>query len=204
MKQAVIVRGPRGGAASVPRSSSLRNAGSALKHQAVAPPIHRRQLLEGAASLLVAGAATLCAAPPTAFAAPAARAPGDWSTPGLAVSERFLRITMVAARVAAPILHNTPRAPPQVPEDPSAPKFYKTPGGVKVQQLIKGSGPVAAAGDTVLFDYTLRRADGYFVYVSRRGVCVCVLHHPALFGGGGNSSRDVRLSIPPPPITPIP
>lgn len=55
----------------------------------------------------------------------------------------------------------------QVPEDPSAPKFFKTPGGVKVQELVRGAGPVAAAGDSVLFDYTLRRADGYFVYVSK-------------------------------------
>lgn len=54
----------------------------------------------------------------------------------------------------------------QVPEDPTAPKFFRTPGGVKVQQLLAGSGPAAAAGDSVLFDYTLRRADGYFVYVS--------------------------------------
>jgi hypothetical protein len=59
-----------------------------------------------------------------------------------------------------------PPPPQQVPEDPDAPKFFKTPGGVKVQELARGAGAPAGPGDTVLFDYTLRRADGYFVYVS--------------------------------------
>ncbi|GBF99063.1 hypothetical protein Rsub_11834 [Raphidocelis subcapitata] len=99
----------------------------------------RRQLLGG----LAAGAA-IAAAPRAATAAPAAapqaRAPGDWTTPGLAV-----------------------------PEDPSAPRFFRTASGVKVQELARGAGPSAAEGDTVLFDYTLRRADGYFVYATVEG-----------------------------------
>ena len=49
---------------------------------AVEPVLHRRQVLEGAAAALALASA---AAPLAASAAPAARAPGDWSTPGLAV-----------------------------------------------------------------------------------------------------------------------
>ncbi|KAI8469354.1 MAG: hypothetical protein J3K34DRAFT_385891 [Monoraphidium minutum] len=96
--------------------------------------------------LLAEGAAVLAAVVAVPGAARAAtgsstRAPGDWTTPGL-----------------------------NVPEDPTAPKFYRTPGGVKVQELAVGSGPPAAPGDAVLFDYTLRRADGYFVYATLEGV----------------------------------
>lgn len=62
-------------------------------------------------------------------------AAGDWSSPGLAA-----------------------------PEDDAAPKFFKTARGVKVQQLAAGSGPEAQSGDFVLFDYVLRRSNGYFIY----------------------------------------
>jgi hypothetical protein len=62
-------------------------------------------------------------------------ATGDWSSPGLAT-----------------------------PEDEYAPKFFKTASGVKVQELAPGSGPTAQTGDFVLFDYVLRRANGYFIY----------------------------------------
>lgn len=62
-------------------------------------------------------------------------ASGDWSSPGLAT-----------------------------PEDEYAPKFFKTASGVKVQELAPGSGPTAQTGDFVLFDYVLRRANGYFIY----------------------------------------
>jgi hypothetical protein len=62
-------------------------------------------------------------------------ASGDWSSPGLAT-----------------------------PEDEHAPKFFKTASGVKVQELAPGSGPTAQTGDFVLFDYVLRRANGYFIY----------------------------------------
>lgn len=79
-----------------------------------------------ALGLAAAAVATAVAAPLTA-APPAAAAKagaGDWSSPGLAA-----------------------------PEDEAAPKFYKTAGGVKVQELTVGSGPAAQMGDTVLFDY---------------------------------------------------
>lgn len=56
---------------------------------------------------------------------------GDWSSPGLSV-----------------------------PVDESAPKFSKTASGVRIQELAMGSGPAAAVGDAVLFDYVLRRANG--------------------------------------------
>lgn len=60
---------------------------------------------------------------------------GDWSSPGLAT-----------------------------PEDDDQPKFFKTASGAKVQQLTAGSGPEAKPGDSVLLDYVLRRANGYFIY----------------------------------------
>jgi hypothetical protein len=43
------------------------------------------------------------------------------------------------------------------PEDASAPKFYRTPSGVRVQELIEGNGPAPNNGDTVLIDFVLRR-----------------------------------------------
>jgi len=66
---------------------------------------------------------------------------GDWSSPGLAT-----------------------------PEDDSQPKFYKTETGIKIQELIQGSGPQPQIGDTVLIDYVLRRANGYFIYSTVEGV----------------------------------
>ncbi len=63
------------------------------------------------------------------------RPPGEWTSPGLSV-----------------------------PEDPSMPKFFKTENGIKIQELSPGTGSTAAkAGDLVLVDYVLRRANGYFI-----------------------------------------
>jgi len=53
---------------------------------------------------------------------------------------------------------------------PAQPEYYQTATGVKVQTLASGSGPVAAAGETVLFDYVLRRSNGYFISSTREGV----------------------------------
>lgn len=92
--------------------------------------LSRRDAIQGSALAAIAAALVAAAPPPRADAAStaaAARAPGDWTTPGLAA-----------------------------PEDPNLPKFYRTPSGVKVQRLEAGSGPVAQLGDDVLFDYTLR------------------------------------------------
>lgn len=36
--------------------------------------------------------------------------------------------------------------------------------GVRYQELNIGSGPAASSGDVVLFDYVLRRSNGYFIY----------------------------------------
>lgn len=66
---------------------------------------------------------------------------GDWSSPGLAA-----------------------------PVDELAPKFFKTASGVKIQEIALGSGPEAGAGDQVLFDYVLRRSNGYFIYGTVEGV----------------------------------
>lgn len=66
---------------------------------------------------------------------------GDWSSPGLAA-----------------------------PEDPDAPKFFKTADGVGVQELTKGKGEAAKIGDSVLIDFVLRRANGYFIYSTIEGV----------------------------------
>lgn len=43
-------------------------------------------------------------------------------------------------------------------------RFSKLANGVKIQQLTEGSGPQAQAGDRVVFDYVLRRSNGYFIY----------------------------------------
>lgn len=43
-------------------------------------------------------------------------------------------------------------------------RFSKLSNGVKIQQLTEGSGTPAQAGDKVLFDYVLRRSNGYFIY----------------------------------------
>lgn len=66
---------------------------------------------------------------------------GDWSSPGLAT-----------------------------PVDESAPKFSKTESGIRIQELANGSGPQAQTGSTVLFDYVLRRSNGYFIYGTLEGV----------------------------------
>ncbi|EFJ44741.1 hypothetical protein VOLCADRAFT_95114 [Volvox carteri f. nagariensis] len=66
---------------------------------------------------------------------------GDWSSPGLGA-----------------------------PVDPNQPRFVKLPSGVRFQELNIGSGPVAGPGDAVLFDYVLRRSNGYFIYGTVEGV----------------------------------
>ena len=66
---------------------------------------------------------------------------GDWSSPGLAT-----------------------------PVDPDAPKFTRTASGVRYQEVALGSGPIAEPGDSVLFDYVLRRSNGYFIYGTLEGV----------------------------------
>lgn len=67
--------------------------------------------------------------------------PGDWSSPGL-----------------------------QAPDNADLPKFFKTATGVKVQELQQGEGPALQIGDGVLFDYVLRRSNGYFIYGTVEGV----------------------------------
>jgi FKBP-type peptidyl-prolyl cis-trans isomerase len=42
--------------------------------------------------------------------------------------------------------------------------YVRTPTGVVYEVLASGAGAVAAAGDLVEFDYTLRRGNGYFIY----------------------------------------
>lgn len=71
-----------------------------------------------------------------------ARDAGDWSTPGLAGEDSA-----------------------------DMPAFEKRDSGVIVQSLALGQGErEAAAGDTVLLDYVLRRANGYFIYSTLEGV----------------------------------
>jgi len=71
----------------------------------------------------------------------ATTAAGDWSSPGLSV-----------------------------PEDPNVPRFVKTASGIRIQELAMGKGPIPAIGDTVLIDFVLRRANGYFIYSTVEGV----------------------------------
>lgn len=67
---------------------------------------------------------------------------GDWSSPGLAA-----------------------------PTDNSMPQFYKTDTGVKIQILPSlEEGAAAKCGDKILVDFTLRRANGYFIYGTVEGV----------------------------------
>jgi FKBP-type peptidyl-prolyl cis-trans isomerase len=46
----------------------------------------------------------------------------------------------------------------------AAARFVKLDSGVRYQVLREGKGEGAAAGDSVEFDYVLRRANGYFIY----------------------------------------
>lgn len=89
-------------------------------------------------------AASALTCPPAARAVEAPRrvAAGDWSSPGLQGPE----------------------------EDADALKFFKTERGATVQELVEGAGPAAAPGDSVLVDYVLRRANGYFIYGTVEGV----------------------------------
>eukprot|EP00899_Mesostigma_viride_P004822 jgi/Mesvir1/14340/Mv09748-RA.1 len=67
---------------------------------------------------------------------------GDWSTPGL--NSR--------------------------PEDEYGPRFLTLAGGIKVQDLSEGQGEPAQSGGGVLFDFVLRRSNGYFIYSTIDGV----------------------------------
>lgn len=70
------------------------------------------------------------------------REAGDWSTPGLGSLE-----------------------------DTEAPKFIKSESGVIIQELVGGTGDrMAMPGDSVLVDYVVRRANGYFIYSTVEGV----------------------------------
>ena len=96
---------------------------------------------QGCRQLLSSGLVVCCA---VALALPtpgiAKQAGGDWSTPGLAQSDDMQQ------------------------------KFYKLENGTQVQQLTEGAGKEAASGDRVLFDYVLRRSNGYFIYSTMEGV----------------------------------
>ena len=64
----------------------------------------------------------------------------DWSPPGQAPATR------------QPLLSDTP------------PVYQRTPSGVLYELISPGTGPAAGPGSRVSFEYTLRRANGYFVY----------------------------------------
>lgn len=44
--------------------------------------------------------------------------------------------------------------------------YIRTPGGVVYELISGGTGDAAASGDVVQFQYTLRRANGYFIYAT--------------------------------------
>jgi hypothetical protein len=50
------------------------------------------------------------------------------------------------------------------PPPPGPPVYFRTPGGVVYEVLNEGSGPSPQPGDTVQYEYTLRRGNGYFIY----------------------------------------
>ena len=49
-------------------------------------------------------------------------------------------------------------------------RFLTDPSGVKIQELTPGTGSAATAGDTVVVNYVLRRANGYFIYSTVPGI----------------------------------
>lgn len=49
-------------------------------------------------------------------------------------------------------------------EEPDLPGFRNTDKGVRIQEVLEGSGATASAGDLVEFNYVCRRSNGYFVY----------------------------------------
>eukprot|EP00198_Chlamydomonas_reinhardtii_P011648 XP_001700985.1 peptidyl-prolyl cis-trans isomerase, FKBP-type [Chlamydomonas reinhardtii] len=101
----------------------------------------RRELLTAVALTAAAAPVGLLRPAPAGAKGAAPVDPGDWSSPGLGA-----------------------------PVDPNAPKFVKLPSGVRYQELNIGSGPAASSGDVVLFDYVLRRSNGYFIYGTVEGI----------------------------------
>lgn len=49
-------------------------------------------------------------------------------------------------------------------------RFFKSPQGVKIQELSTGQGQVAEDGDQIELQYVLRRTNGYFIYSTVEGV----------------------------------
>jgi hypothetical protein len=80
-------------------------------------------------------------------AADAEQASGDWSSPGLAK-----------------------------PDDQQQ-AFFKLANGTQVQQLTQGNGAAAVAGDRVMFEYVLRRSNGYFIYSCVPVFATCAARH---------------------------
>ncbi|KAG2441109.1 hypothetical protein HXX76_003961 [Chlamydomonas incerta] len=105
------------------------------------PASTRRKLLTATVLAAAAAPAGLLWPAPAGAKGAAPADPGDWSSPGLGA-----------------------------PVDPNAPKFVKLPSGVRYQELNLGSGAAAGAGDVVLFDYVLRRSNGYFIYGTIEGI----------------------------------
>lgn len=112
--------------------------GSSISSCTTTTTSSRREALLLAAACVLPALTLVSAAPGHAATKSSASPAGEWSSPGL----------------------NTPI-------DPSAPKFFKLSSGVKVQELAVGADPTntleAQEGDTVLFDYILRRSNGYFI-----------------------------------------
>jgi hypothetical protein len=142
-------------------------------------PAHttRRDLLTYLYTASTLAALSLASSPAHTSAKPSSTDPGDWSSPGLGT-----------------------------PVDPSKPSFVKLPSGVRFQELNVGNGPTAGPGDTVLFDYVLRRSNGYFIYGTVEGVSFQPLDVPAtpvnaklgggdlISVGGGAAPRDGRVA----------
>ncbi|GMH40693.1 hypothetical protein BSKO_08597 [Bryopsis sp. KO-2023] len=69
---------------------------------------------------------------------------------------------------------------PALADDPYADpsRYYKTPSGIRVQELAGGKGREAQLGDVVEFDYVCRRQNGYFIYATVEGVSFQPLDTP--------------------------
>ncbi|KAH7442654.1 hypothetical protein KP509_03G097800 [Ceratopteris richardii] len=72
---------------------------------------------------------------------------------------------VASSPLSAALADTYPYIPPPMLTTPGLPGFKKVEEtGVKLQDVIEGSGASASEGDVVEFNYVCRRSNGYFVY----------------------------------------
>jgi len=104
--------------------------------------------------------------PPLAVLQPAAQTSQQQQQQQALRSRRALSGALAAAPLlfarGADALPGSANALPPPPLGPSS--FQRTSSGAVYEVLAQGSGSPAQLGDTVQFEYTLRRGNGYFIY----------------------------------------